>query len=119
MSTDWMGTYTGRQFFPFDPDPASFTIFDIAHALSHICRFNGHTDFHYSVAQHCCLLAAYADNVLDASPIDCLQTLMHDAPEAYLCDIVRPVKKRLPDYREAEKNIEHAMKQWLHWNDVM
>ena len=49
----WAQTFTGRQFFPLDPDPQDIDIVDIAHSLAMQCRYNGHTDRFYSVAEHC------------------------------------------------------------------
>ena len=53
----WMQTFTGRQFFPLDPHPNDVDPVDIAHALSLICRYGGHTRRFYSVAEHCVLLS--------------------------------------------------------------
>src|ERR1035437_402751 len=91
-------TYTGRAFWPLEPTMDALSVIDIAHALSNQCRYSGHVQFFYSVAQHCCLLAGWlADH--GGSALDCLQILMHDAPEAYLVDIPRPVKQYMPQYR--------------------
>lgn len=49
---DWMQTFTGRQFWPMDPRPEDLDILDIAHALSLLCRFGGHCQRFYSVAEH-------------------------------------------------------------------
>lgn len=76
-----------------NPDPALITIEDIAHSLSIIPRFTGHTAFPYTVAQHslwCAKLIAEPELKLDA--------LMHDAPEAYLNDLATPIKKDLSKY---------------------
>lgn len=69
-----------------DPDPETICIQDIAHALSNICRFGGHTKEFYSVAQHCCLVSYLAPAQLR------LEALMHDATEAYLSDLIKPLK---------------------------
>lgn len=96
---DWMQTYTGRQFFPLDPDITSIDIRDIAHALSQICRYGGHTRLPYSVAEHAVLVS---QSVPDD---DALPGLMHDAAEAYLGDIVRPIKRHWPEYRYLEDRL--------------
>lgn len=94
-------TFTGRHINPFDPDPAAIDIEDIAHALSHICRFTGHTRSFYSVAEHCVRAADY--NTMTSihgtmgkrSRRMALATLLHDASEAYLTDIPRPLKPHM------------------------
>lgn len=84
---DWIQTYTGRQMYPLDPLESEIDITDIAHALSHLCRFNGHVKRFYSVAEHCC-------HVSDVTPLTWrLGALLHDASEAYLCDVPRPIKR--------------------------
>lgn len=84
---NWLQTFTGKAFFPQDPQPQEITIEDIAHALSHQCRFGGHTREFYSVAQHSVLVAR---NV----PVqDALWGLLHDASEAYLVDLPTPIKR--------------------------
>lgn len=98
---DWIQTYSGLKVFPLDPKPNQICIEDIAHALSNICRFTGHTRDFYSVAQHSVMVAS---NVSNAS---CFWGVLHDASEAYLCDIARPVKiqPELKAYREAEDRL--------------
>lgn len=54
---DWMQTYTGRRFYPLDPRPDEIDPEDIAHALSLLCRYGGHVDRFYSVAEHCVLMS--------------------------------------------------------------
>lgn len=81
-------TYTGRFIDPLDPRPDDIDLFDIAHALANACRFTGHTRHFYSVAQH----AVYVSYCVP--PEDALAGLMHDASEAYLCDVASPVKHR-------------------------
>lgn len=102
---DWICTFTGKKFYPFDADPDDICIEDIAHALSLICRFTGHCREFYSVAQHCCLAASYAPEGMR------LWALLHDASEAYLTDISRPVKRYLPDYVKHEKALEEVIAQ--------
>lgn len=100
---DWMQTYSGVAFWPIDPRPEEIDIEDIAHALSHLCRFGGHCLRFYSVAEHCVLLARAAP------PQHALWALLHDAAEAYLVDLPRPIKASLPGYKEAESRIEAAV----------
>lgn len=96
---DWMQTFTGVAFYPADPQPEEIFIEDIAHALSLQCRYGGHCDRHYSVAEHCVHVSYMVP------PEDALAGLMHDATEAYLMDIPRPVKALLPQYRDLEDKL--------------
>lgn len=100
---DWMQTFTGAPFWPLDPRPEEIAINDIAHALSLQCRYAGHCLQFYSVAEHSVLLARHVsrDNTLWA--------LLHDASEAYLVDVPRPVKPHLAGYRDAEAAVMAAV----------
>lgn len=84
-------TFTGRYVDPLELRPADVSVDDIAHALSNQCRFTGHTRVFYSVAEHSCRLAV--EMARDGHRPDvCLWGLLHDAPEAYLVDLPRPLK---------------------------
>lgn len=99
----WILTASGKKFSPIDPDPRDVDILDIAHALSHLCRYTGHTRKLYTVAQHCC-------HVSDAcSPENRLWGLLHDSTEAYCNDIAKPLKISLPDYNEIEARVARAV----------
>lgn len=97
----WMQTYTGRAVYPMDLRPDDICIEDIAHSLSMQCRYNGHCGRFYSVAEHSVLIARW----LRAKHSDAvaLEGLLHDATEAYLADVPRPVKPFLHGYKEAEQ----------------
>lgn len=110
-SGKWLETYTGKHFFPLDPQPEDFNLTDIAHALSHMGRFNGHSQYHYSVAQHCCLLH-------DAIPQYKSHALFHDASEAYICDIPSPLKPHLENYKEIEYKIQSMIYRTFGLSDV-
>lgn len=101
---DWFQTYTGKQFWPLDPRPEDFCIHDIAHALSHICRFGGHCHTFYSVAQHSCHVSDVLRDKFTHTK-GAYIGLMHDATEAYLGDMVRPLKEFMPAYKEAEQDL--------------
>ncbi len=93
---NWILTHTGKRFDLFEPDVDMIDPRDIAHSLAHLCRFNGHTREFYSVAQHSCLVA-------DLVPAEHkLAALLHDATEAYLGDMTRPLKEWMPYYRGFE-----------------
>ncbi|WP_035670040.1 hypothetical protein [Bradyrhizobium liaoningense] len=96
---DWIQTYTGKKFWPLDPKPEEVDIRDIAHALSLLCRFGGHCYRFYSVAEHSMLVSRH-------SGAHALWGLLHDASEAYLIDVPRPLKRGLVGYREAEAKLQ-------------
>ena len=102
---DWMQTYTGRQFWPLDPRPEDVHIEDIAHALAMLCRFGGHATAFYSVAQHSVLVSRIVSQEY------ALIGLLHDAAEAYIGDMVRPLKhaNQMHEYRRAEERISRAI----------
>ena len=101
---DYITTYTGIHFYPTDPDPEAINIEDIAHALSLLCRGNGHVSTFWSVAQHCiiCAREAAAREWPDRLVLACL---LHDASECYLSDVPRPFKAELVGYREHEDRL--------------
>lgn len=99
----WMQTYTGIAFDPLHPDPDKIYIADIAHALSMSCRYGGHVNRFYSVAEHSVLVSRHVPQA------QALWGLLHDAAEAYIADIVRPAKKRMPEYQEIERNLMAAI----------
>ena len=91
-------TASGRDVCIDRPSPDSIDIADIAHALSNICHWNGHTSRFFSVAEHSCLVALEVAR----RGGDALYGLLHDATEAYLGDVIRPLKRLLPEYRDIE-----------------
>ena len=100
---DWFCTASGRRVFVTDPDPEAICIEDIAHALSHLCRFGGHCDRFYSVAQHSVLVSLHVPQQLERS------ALLHDAAEAYIGDVIRPLKQELTTYKSIEARWESAI----------
>jgi hypothetical protein len=102
---DWIRTSTGVNFYPLDPKPEEIVIYDIAQALSNLCRYNGHMERHYSVAQHSLMVA---DELRKRGYPAIIQMfgLLHDGSEAYICDIPRPIKPYLTNYFEIEKKLQ-------------
>lgn len=100
---NWMQTYTGEKFYPLDPRPEEVNEQDIAHALSLICRYGGHSLAFYSVAEHCVLLSLAVPSEF------ALWALLHDAAEAYVGDMVRPLKRMLPHYSVIEDGVLAAI----------
>lgn len=88
-----------------DPRPDEIHIADIAHALSLLCRFASHTREFYSVAQHSVLASINVD------ARNAMWALLHDAAEAYVVDVPRPLKRHLPKYETAELRILDAIAQ--------
>ena len=100
-------TFSGISFWPLLPNPDDIRIDDIAHALSHQCRFAGHTRLFYSVAEHSVRVS------LLCRPEHALWGLLHDASEAYLSDVPAPLKE-LPEfeaYRAAERSLQRVVAQ--------
>lgn len=123
---DWIQTRSGVKFHILDPRPEDFRIEDIAHALSHACRFGGHVCRFYCVAEHSVRMARFIAKTMGYRPEwpefratlgpsnrilrpgdYVYAALMHDASEAYLGDLPRPIK-HLPEfafYREHEDRL--------------
>ena len=104
IEKSWVVTLSGNRFSILKPEPDAVMIEDIACALARQARFNGHTRFFYSVGQHSCVGA-------EVSPTKeiALHMLFHDATEAYIGDLVSPVKALLPDFEIIESRIHWAI----------
>ena len=101
----WIRTFTGRKVEPLNLRVSDVDIRDIAHALSNQCRFTGHVREFYSVAQHSVQVSHLCPQNLK------LCGLLHDASEAYLIDLARPVKHapQMAFFREAEDCIQRVI----------
>jgi 5'-deoxynucleotidase YfbR-like HD superfamily hydrolase len=95
----YVSTYLGNRFHPLEPRIDKVAIEDIAHGLAFQCRFNGQTCEFYSVAQHSLVVASLVSDELK------LAALLHDAAEAYLGDMVKPLKLLLPAFATIEDRV--------------
>lgn len=108
-----METFTGAKVWPLDIRPGDVNATDVAHALGMTCRYGGHTRIFYSVAEHCCRLSDYARIRLRDRKL-ALDLLVHDAAEAYLGDIPRPLKRSMPPvWKEVESAADRACAELL------
>lgn len=101
---DLITTIGGRKFNPMSPSADDIDIADIAHSLSMICRANGHFREFFSVARHCINCAKEAE-LRGCSARVQLLCLLHDATEAYIGDMTRPLKRRLEYYCKCEERL--------------
>lgn len=127
MANSWIQTFTGKRIDPLNPRSEQIDPRDIAHALAMQCRFTGHTRYHYSIAQHTVLMVRLLSSQWpSAQPLSqrwdlvpgpsrlatvALGVALHDASEAYLCDLARPVKHAdlMDGYRDAEIALDTAI----------
>lgn len=109
----WMQTATGKQFYPLAPKMTDIDIEDIAHALSLQCRFNGHTRKFYSVAEHS-VHVSYAVPRKMALP-----ALLHDAHEAYLGDMISPLKAHFPKMSKYEEVLDRLIQGRFNYSVTM
>lgn len=93
---DWFVSFSGQCFNVRAPQPHQIRLDDIAHHLAHVCRFGGAVSEFYSVAEHC----VYVSRLVP--PELAVLGLLHDATEAYLGDVIKPLKNCLPDYKALE-----------------
>lgn len=102
---NWIQTFSGGRYWPINPRAEDVRLADIAHALANQCRFAGHVREFYSVAQHSVLVSCICD------PSDRMWGLLHDSPEAYMCDLPRPVKydPEMGIYKIIEQRNEDAI----------
>jgi hypothetical protein len=111
---DFIGVFSGRLFYPMDPRPEDVDPMDIAHALSLRCRWGCMSPTFYSVAEHSLAVANVARHLaeLEEVPLGALAWaygLLHDANEAYLPDVPRPVKPFMPEWAKVEADVQEAI----------
>jgi uncharacterized protein len=101
----WIQTYTGKKFFPLSPKIEDICIEDIAHSLSMLCRFTGHSNQFYSVAEHSILVSYLCDTK------DALYGLLHDASEYALQDLPSPLKRsgKFEEYKKYESILQNMI----------
>ena len=111
MKNHWIQTYTGQVFDLEKFNPDTIKIEDIAHSLSLICRFTGHCEWHYSVAQHSIYVYQYAPDSFKK------QALLHDMTEAYLNDMSKPLKNQMWAYSSIEERLGQQLFEFfgLNW----
>lgn len=112
MNSNLIRTFSGGHFDFNNPENSDIVIEDIAITLSRIPRFNGHSKFHYTVAQHCVLMhKGLLKECPETSPLTRLHILLHDASEAYMGDLCRPLKyhEDLKGFREMEVLVQSAI----------
>lgn len=126
--TAWMQTYSGRKFWPLTPRAKDVELADVAHGLAMTCRYGGHSRLFYSVAEHCILVSQFVEiharnanrSAADVRRLAQL-ALMHDSAEAYIGDMIRPLKHQpeMHEFRRAEGAIEAEIAEAFHlqWSD--
>ena len=99
----WIQTRSGKAFHPLDPRPEDIELADVAHALANLCRYGGHSRRFYSVAEHSVHVSRFVPRE------HAMQALLHDATEAYLVDVPKPIKPLLGGYDEIEASVWRAV----------
>ncbi len=121
----YIWTASGRNFWPLDPRPEDVCIEDVARGVATECRYSGHIGIgtgysYYSVAEHCVIVSIYAERRARALGLPeatvwawALEGLLHDASEAYIGDVARPVKYQpaMRVYRRLERHLERVIAQ--------
>jgi hypothetical protein len=95
-----------------DPDPTHITLDDVAHGLSHICRYTGQCTIFYSVAEHAVIVSRRLEYLGFDRDVQ-WSGLHHDDAEAFVGDVNRPLKGMLPEYKAIERRV------WLAVNEAL
>lgn len=112
MTRSAIETHSGVLFRYERPTSYQIILEDIAHGLSQICRFGGHTRVFYSVGEHALLVRHLVREL--GHPQLSFVALHHDSHEAYIGDIPTPLKRYLGDkyyttVRATDKAIGEAL----------
>ena len=102
----WIETFTGKKFYFGTPRKKDVDIKDVAHGLALMCRYTCQCREFYSVAEHSVLCS---NLFYQADPPLSLQALVHDAHEAYVGDVNKPLKTMLPDYQDIETVVSNLV----------
>jgi len=79
-------TFSGREIDLANPKVSDVCIDDIAHSLAFQCRYGGHCREFLSIAEHSVVVSLHVPQHL------ALHGLLHDAAEAYVQDLTRPLR---------------------------
>lgn len=108
VTEGWIGLHGGGAIHFAAPLPGEIILDDIAHSLSQLCRYNGHTKRLYSVAEHSCHLSDWIMRH-GGTPQDGLTALHHDDAEYVIGDMARPLKVTMPQFKAAEAVLDEAI----------
>ena len=111
-TNNWIDTRSGKRWYITDPREQDVDIMDIAHALSLTCRFGGHCAKFYSVAEHC-VRVMLAAREAGCAATTLMWALLHDSAEAYLGDMVGPLKRSQASYKALEGRTEEVILRGL------
>lgn len=104
--TPWMESYTGTAVEVFGPRPSQIRLLDILVSIARLPRFNGHTcaPWPYTVGQHTLWVAAFVEDFGGSRAVQ-QAAFLHDAAEAYLGDVLSPIKPRMPAFIQCEERV--------------
>lgn len=109
---DWMLTQSRRKVRPLAFRADDVDIDDIAQSLGYQCRYNGHVDRYYSVAEHSVLVSRALQR--DGYDLNTVRTgLLHDAAECYTGDMIRPLKNAMREHGFDPKPFEVAIEETI------
>ncbi len=105
MTRGWMQTASGRRLDPLHLRAEDICVDDVAHGLAMTCRYGGQCKSYYSVAEHAVLVSRHV------APEFAREALLHDTSEAYIGDMIRPLKYQpeMAEFRKAEHDIEQCV----------